>query len=212
MLHPVSVGAREAVDPQGQPPAACLQREVLGDLRHGSQDGQGSHEFAGELIARIEVLVGDDLAHALLGRRAHAEVRVEGAQRAVEGENRAGEDGERGRRPDSVAVEDADDLGNRRGVEASALQRGEHHAEVELQRCDVDAFARLAGDSAHGTRKHRGIAQGEAERHLLQALERHGIDPPDSAEVNEPQRAVLVHEHVPRMRIRVVNAIGEDLG
>ena len=57
--------------------------EVLAHLGHGSQDRQRPHELARELVARIEFLVGDDLAHALLRSGTHAEVGIQGAQRAV---------------------------------------------------------------------------------------------------------------------------------
>ena len=155
--------------------------------------------------------MGDDLAHALLCSGAHAEVGIEGAQGAVEGEDRAREDGERGRCAYAVAVEDADDLRDRRRVEAASLQRREHHSQVELQRRDVDALPRLPGNATHRSRQHRRVTQGEAKCHLLQALERDGIDPADRTKVDEPQRAGAVDHHIPRMRIRVVDAIGEDL-
>ena len=98
-------------------------------------------EYLTEVLQGIRVANGykTDLGTTVYrGKLKHDEDRVPYAV-LIEGEDRPREDGERRRCAYAVPVEDPDDLRDRRRVEAPALQRREHHSQVELQRRDVVA-------------------------------------------------------------------------
>src|ERR1019366_10089128 len=75
------------------------------------------------------------------------------------------------------------------------------------------AFVDRAGDEAHlAQRLHQaiGVAAEDALEELGDALAHLRTELGDGAEVEQDHRAVGLHEEVPRVRIRVVDAVHED--
>ena len=96
-------------------------------------------------------------------------------------------------------------------VEAAAAQHlAQQDADVTLEGPAVRRVAR-AGQAPYGPSQHDGVAQLEADRHLLHRLEHHRVEVADGPEVEEPQGAVAVDEHIPRVRVGVVGAVEEHL-
>src|ERR1019366_1776018 len=75
------------------------------------------------------------------------------------------------------------------------------------------AFVDRAGDEAHlAQRLHQaiGVAAEDALEELGDALAHLRTELGDGAEVEQDHRAVGLHEEIPRVRVRVVDAVDED--
>jgi hypothetical protein len=69
----------------------------------------------------------------------------------------------------------------------------------------------VAREVAHRAGKEARVLGRDADGDAAQALEADRVEAADRTEVEQPDRARGVDEQVPRVRIGVVQAVGEDL-
>ena len=69
----------------------------------------------------------------------------------------------------------------------------------------------MTGEATNPPGEDRRIPHGEPDGQLLQALQGDRIEMTDGTVVDQPQVTLCVDEDIPRMRISVVNAVGQDL-
>ena len=112
-----------------------------------------------------------------------------------------------------VAPQHADHRLEHPDVEAAAVAHvhREEAPEVRLEAAHIGA-GRRRSDREDGTPEQRGIIQLRREQHPPERLQRDGIEHAGRAEVEHHERAVVLDQDVPGMRVGVEDAVGEHLG
>ena len=144
--------------------------------------------------------------------RGDVERRLDRAQRSFEREQGPRQDRHRRRHGEAVTSHDVEDHRHRRRVEARRCRVPPTAPSRCLPRAGGSRRCRRCRPVRWVARaRTTGSLELEPDRHLLHRLEDHRVEPADGAEVEEPQRALAVHEDVPRVRVAVVQPVAQHL-